>query len=103
MLFKRSPLSHSFNYIQKPARPPERSLLQGPVAASLPFGRQRLIGFSQVSSSFLREDQASHTADKLQGGFLHACTPLRCLNGVPRPKREPGEIRRVVEDSLTLP
>lgn len=67
---------------------------------SLPFGFQYLIGLSQVSSSFLRVDEASNTAETMQGGVFHSCTPTRCSNVVSRPKREPAQIRGVAEGSL---
>jgi len=57
-----------------------------PVIFSLPFGFQYLIGLSQVSSSFLRVDEASNTAERMQGGVFHSCTPVRCSNVVSRPK-----------------
>lgn len=84
-IFVLSKRDTSFNYIQKPARPPPTISSLRPVIASWPFGCPHLVGLAQVSSSFLSEDQASHTADKLQGGSLHSYTPLRCWNGVPHP------------------
>lgn len=71
-----------------------------PVVFSLPFGFQYLIELSQVSSSFLRVDEASNTAERMQGGVFHSGTPARCSNVVSRPKGEPDQIRGVAEGSL---
>lgn len=68
----------------------------------LPLGSEDFIRLSEVSSSFLGGDRANHTAEKLQGGFFHPRTTVRCSNVVSLPKGEAGEVRGAVQGPLNL-
>lgn len=56
------------------------------VIFSWPFGFRYLIGLFQASSPFLRVDEASSTAETMQGGLSHSCTQPDAPLWSPAPK-----------------
>lgn len=58
-----------------------------PVRSSRHLALSASPGDRRVSSSYPRADRASHTAEKLQGGFCHARAPARCSEAAARPGR----------------